>query len=280
MYEHRRPWPEYSLGNPAVARDHVDGKDAVRDKPLAFAVEARGHLVQTHAGPWRQRSVVQHSDGGACRGPSRRRCGRRFAEVAESRPCEGREREHGWLAPEHLRSRNRCQSHRFDLDLGARLISVDLEVHVADTQGRPLAMGDDDLNPASSTSAIIAGSPSTWREFGARLWISGQFTERGAEMIAAAWSPLHETLGVRSITPMQEASKMSECVVAIRRCGRSPWKLKPAGLFGSFYSQGRPSSYFPPSVPLHTIRKERPERVGRRPRPSCRLHAHRCHEYR
>jgi hypothetical protein len=56
------------------------------------------------------------------------------------------EREHGWLAPQDLRSRDRRQSHRLDLDLGARLIGVDLQEHLADTQGRPLVMGDDDLN--------------------------------------------------------------------------------------------------------------------------------------
>src|SRR6266536_1659263 len=31
--EYRCPRPERSLGNPAVARDHVGGKDAVRDEP-------------------------------------------------------------------------------------------------------------------------------------------------------------------------------------------------------------------------------------------------------
>jgi len=37
--EHRRPRPECSLGDPAVARDQVGGEDAARDEPLAFAVE-------------------------------------------------------------------------------------------------------------------------------------------------------------------------------------------------------------------------------------------------
>jgi hypothetical protein len=39
--EHRCPRPERGLGNAAVVRDQVGGKDAVGDEPLAFAVEAR-----------------------------------------------------------------------------------------------------------------------------------------------------------------------------------------------------------------------------------------------
>src|SRR6202035_4958855 len=42
--EHRCPRPERSLGNLPVARDQVGGKDAVRDEPLAFAVELRCDL--------------------------------------------------------------------------------------------------------------------------------------------------------------------------------------------------------------------------------------------
>src|SRR5882672_9281812 len=37
--------------------DLVRRKDAVRDKPLAFAVEARCQLVDALTGPWRQRGV-------------------------------------------------------------------------------------------------------------------------------------------------------------------------------------------------------------------------------
>ena len=43
--EHRRPRPERSLGEPAVARDHVGGKDVVGDEPLALAGELRCELV-------------------------------------------------------------------------------------------------------------------------------------------------------------------------------------------------------------------------------------------
>jgi hypothetical protein len=41
---------------------------------------------------------------------------------------------------------DRRHSHRLDLDVGARLICVDLQEHVADAQGRALIMGDDDLD--------------------------------------------------------------------------------------------------------------------------------------
>ena len=62
-------------------------------------------------------------------------------------PCgEGSEREHGRLPPQDLRSWDRRQSHRLDLDVGTRLIGVDLHEHVADAQGRALVMGDDDLH--------------------------------------------------------------------------------------------------------------------------------------
>ena len=59
---------------------------------------------------------------------------------------EGGKREHGRLAPQDLRSRDRRQGHRLDLDVGARLIRVDLQEHVADAQGRALVMGNDDLD--------------------------------------------------------------------------------------------------------------------------------------
>ena len=146
MREDWCPRPERGLGNPAVARDQVGGKDAVRDEPLAFAVEVRCDLAGAPAGPWRQRRVVQHPGGGTRRGPRRRRRGRRLAEVAECRPADGGEREHGRLAPQDLRSRDRRHGHRLDLDIGARLVSVDHQEHVADAQGRALVMGNDDLD--------------------------------------------------------------------------------------------------------------------------------------
>jgi hypothetical protein len=86
---------------------------------------------------------VQHPCGGTRRGPRRRR---RLAEAAECRPQEGGDREHGRLAPQDLRRRDRRQGHRLDLDVGTRLITVDLQEHVTDAQGRALAMGDDDLD--------------------------------------------------------------------------------------------------------------------------------------
>jgi hypothetical protein len=66
--------------------------------------------------------------------------------VAECRPRESGEREHGRLPPQDLRGRDRRHRHRLDLDVGAGLISVDLQEHVADAQGRALVMGDDNLD--------------------------------------------------------------------------------------------------------------------------------------
>src|SRR5580698_3516331 len=90
--EHRCPRPERSLGELAVTRDQVCGKDAVGDEPLAFAVEARCEFAGAPAGPWRQRRVVQRPYCGTRRGPRGRRRGRRLAEVAECRPADGGER--------------------------------------------------------------------------------------------------------------------------------------------------------------------------------------------
>ena len=70
MHEHRCPRPERSLGEPAVARDHVGGKDVVGDEPLALMVEARCELVDASTGPGRERRVVQRPGGGTRRGPS------------------------------------------------------------------------------------------------------------------------------------------------------------------------------------------------------------------
>ena len=66
--------------------------------------------------------------------------------MAECRLWEGGEREHRRLPPQDLRGRDRRHRHRLDLDVGAPLISIDLQEHVADAQGRALAMGDDDLD--------------------------------------------------------------------------------------------------------------------------------------
>lgn len=50
-----------------------------------------------------------------------------------------------WCSPARLPD-DRRHRHRLDLDVGERLISVDLQEHVADAQGRALVMGDDDLD--------------------------------------------------------------------------------------------------------------------------------------
>ena len=96
--------------------------------------------------PGWQRSVVQLADGGTCRGPRRRRCGRWLAEAAERCPREGGEREHRRLAPQDLRRRDRRQCHRLDIHVGARVITVDLHEHVTGAQRRALAVRDDDLD--------------------------------------------------------------------------------------------------------------------------------------
>ena len=62
--EHRCPRPKRPLGDPAVASDHVGGKDIVRDEPPALAVEAQCEFVQAPTGPWRQRGVVQRPGSG------------------------------------------------------------------------------------------------------------------------------------------------------------------------------------------------------------------------
>jgi hypothetical protein len=90
--------------------------------------------------------VVQHPYGDTRCGPRRRGRGRRLAEAAECRPWEGGEREYRRLPPQDLRGRDRRHSHCLDLDVGARLISVDLQEHVADAQGRALVMRHDDLD--------------------------------------------------------------------------------------------------------------------------------------
>jgi hypothetical protein len=119
--EHRCPRPERSLGEPAVACDHVGGKDVVGDEPLAFAVEAPCELVEAPTGPWRQRRVVQRPGGGTRRGPRGRRRGRWLTEVAECRAWDGGERERGRLPPQDLRGRDsRACRVRIEVRYGAQ----------------------------------------------------------------------------------------------------------------------------------------------------------------
>jgi hypothetical protein len=134
------------LGELAVRCDHVGGEDVIGDEPLALGVEFGCEFVEASTGPWRQWRVVVRADCGTCGRPRRRRRGRRLAEVAEGRPRESGEREHGRLPPQDFRGRDGCHRHRLDLDVSARLIGVDFQEHVADPQGRALAMGDDNLD--------------------------------------------------------------------------------------------------------------------------------------
>jgi hypothetical protein len=92
------------LGDPAVARDHVGRKDAVRDEPLAFAVEVRCDLVRELSWPWRQWRVVQHPCGGTGSGPRRRRRGRRSPRRPSAVPGGRRARARSGFAQD-LRSR-------------------------------------------------------------------------------------------------------------------------------------------------------------------------------
>jgi hypothetical protein len=153
--EHRCPRPERGLGDLAVAGDQVGGRTPFVTSHSHSPSRSRCDLVEAPAGPWRQRRVVQHPDGGTRRGPRRRRRGRRLAEAAECRPREGGEREHGRLAPQDLRGRDRRQGHRLDLDVDARLIGVDLQEHVADAQGR--ALGWATTTSTSSTGGHYRG---------------------------------------------------------------------------------------------------------------------------
>jgi len=75
-----------------------------------------------------------------------RGCVRRDAKPPERPPSQGREREHRRLPPEDLRRRDRSETHRLDLDIGASRISVDLQEHVADPERRALPMCNDDLD--------------------------------------------------------------------------------------------------------------------------------------
>ena len=76
--------------------------------------------------------AAAHAAGGALDGSPRR---------LSAFPWQGGEREYRRLPPQDLRSRDRRPSHRLDLDVGARLISVDLQEHVADAQGRAVRDG-------------------------------------------------------------------------------------------------------------------------------------------
>src|SRR2546430_9105223 len=91
--EHRCPRPERSLGEPAVACDHVGGEEGVGDEPLPLAREARCELIQAPTRPWRQRRVVQRPGGGTPRGPRGRRRGRGPAAAAGGPAWGGGERE-------------------------------------------------------------------------------------------------------------------------------------------------------------------------------------------
>jgi hypothetical protein len=61
-----------------------------------------------------------------------------------------------------LRSRDRRHRHHLDLDFGAGLVGIDLQEHITDTNRRPLAMGDDNLDLLHV--AIIVGTHGGWHQ--------------------------------------------------------------------------------------------------------------------
>ncbi len=66
--------------------------------------------------------------------------------MAESFPWENGEREYWRFPPQNLRGWDRCHLHGGDLGAGSILIGIDLQKHVTDTQGCPLAVGDHNLD--------------------------------------------------------------------------------------------------------------------------------------
>src|SRR5262249_47027361 len=140
------PRPERSLGEAAVAPDDVGGEDVVRDEPLALAPESRSWFVDARTGPWRQRGGVQRPGGGTPPGPRPPRGGPTPPEGGRA-PTRGRRRAPALRLPPHdVRGWHGCYRHRPDLAIGAGLLGVDLQEHVADAQGRALTLGDDNLD--------------------------------------------------------------------------------------------------------------------------------------
>jgi hypothetical protein len=142
--EHWCPRPERSLGVLGVTGDQAGGKDVVGDEPLAFAVQARCELAGAAgramvAAARRAASAGRHPPRPAP--PATRQMARRGGPVPSR---QGGGREHRQLAP--AGSAGPGRRHRLGLDVGAPLIGVGLQEHVADGQGHGLAMGDDDLD--------------------------------------------------------------------------------------------------------------------------------------
>ena len=90
--------------------------------------------------------------------------GRRFTEVTECGPRERGKCEHRRLPPQDIWSPDRCRSHRLDLDVGARLVSVDLQERLADAHSRTLLVGDDDFDRLDLV--IVAGGRRRPNRFG------------------------------------------------------------------------------------------------------------------
>ena len=177
-------------------------------------------------GPGRQRRVVQRPDGGTRRGPRRRRRGRRLAEAAECRPRDSSEREHGRLPPQDLRGRDRRHRHRLDLDVGAGLISVDLQEHVADAQGRPLVDGRRRPRPPPRR-------PSSRDDHRRRRGVSERRIPAGGEWVV-------ETMGLEPTTPCLQSrcsSQLSYVPTKVARIGGEVNRLRRTTAPGSRISR-------------------------------------------
>ena len=134
---------------PAIRRLRVTrpaGRTLARDEPLALAVEVRW----TSAGLGRATAAAVRRAASPAAAPAAAHAAAGAADGSPGRPraVPGRAATASTDGLRHSTcgSRDRRPGHRLDLDVGARLISVDLQEHAADAQGRALVMGDDDLD--------------------------------------------------------------------------------------------------------------------------------------
>ncbi|MDI3343947.1 hypothetical protein QKW45_09430, partial [Streptomyces sp. AJ-1] len=62
--------------------------------------------------------------------------------------------------PQNVRSGDRRERHRLDLDIDARPIRVHLQIHVTDAQSRPLGMGDNNFDLIIHGRSVSRGGAS------------------------------------------------------------------------------------------------------------------------
>ena len=123
------------------------GRTSFATSHSQFAVELR---CESRRGSYRAMAAAARraASGAAAPAAAHAAAGRSTARRGGRVPSLGRRRARARAACAHRTSgvEDRRHGHRLDLDVGARLISVDLQEHVADAQGRALVMGDDDLD--------------------------------------------------------------------------------------------------------------------------------------